>query len=113
MPKESFKKSDQLLFKIMRTAGKFVTTKQFSLTAVYIDYGDSTKALAEIKKMKQLITVVDFCRLDANSEEGKQFVEKLAMIDPPMLLLLDQDEKVVSIDVTERDFDSRFFEMMK
>ena len=113
MPKEAFKNADRLLFNIMRTAGKFVARKDFSLTAVYIDYGDSPKALAEVEKMKRLISVVDFCRLDATSVEGSEFVEQLAMIDPPMLLLLNSDERIVSIDVTEKEFGDRFLKLIK
>ena len=112
-PKEAFKKPDRLLFNIIRTAGKFVARKDFSLTAVYIDYGDSPKALAEVEKMKRLISVVDFCRLDATSVEGSEFVEQLAMIDPPMLLLLNSDERIVSIDVTEKEFGDRFLKLIK
>jgi len=111
MTHQTFKQSDQLIYDMMRIANHHVKRRNFCVTAVYLDPGNIAAATESVRKAAELIKSVDFCRVDMESEEGKKFDERLSLLWPPMLVLLDRENKVVGINVTSTDFEKVFFEL--
>lgn len=108
---KSFAKADKYMYDIMRIANKFVADKRFCLTAIFVDRG-SSKAMDEVRRVARAVPPIDFCRIDANSEEGKKALEKISMFQSPLLLLLDRENRVVGINVQQDAFEKRFFELL-
>jgi hypothetical protein len=110
---DSRQEADSLIFSVMGTAGRFIGSRQFCLTAAFIDYGDNPEAIAEVKHTTSLIRQVDFCRVDATSEGGRELLESMSISSLPMLMLLDQRNTIIGMDVSQIDFEKRFFEHLK
>lgn len=112
MTHQAFRGSDQLLFDTLKIAGTHINSKRFCISAIYIDPGNVTEATTALENVASIVTVIDFCRIDMNSEQGKNMVKTLSMLESPMMMLLDKESKIVGINVFQKDFERTFFELM-
>ena len=108
MPDGSFDESDQILFTVMRAAGKDVPKQKFNLSAVYVDTGGLGKASQELEKLNRLVKSIDSGILKTDIASGSELAEKLELNGKPLLLLLDRDNIVIGVDVKKGDFEKTY-----
>ena len=111
MTHQTFEQADKTMFEMLKIAGQRVTTQKFCISAVFLDPGTFTQATEGIRKASEAVSNVDFCRVDIQSEDGQKLMERISLLWSPMLILLDRENKVVGINVTQADFEKDFFEL--
>ena len=112
MTAETMQQTQQAVGFIMNIAGKYIADEQFCLSLIYIDDGNNEAALSEFKKLAALVDVIDFGWIDSSSEQGKSVIERLAVVSPPMVMMLDAMNQIRGIDVNRLDFERRFKAML-
>ncbi len=97
---------------ILSTAKQYVAKGDFLLTVVLVSSGEDDQNKLEMSKMANLIPIVDFGFLDQESVAGKKLLERLEIRKPPLLLLLDQDDRITGIDINTLDLENRINRLM-
>lgn len=113
MPNGSLEKADKLLFTAMRSAGRDVSKQKFSMIAAYVDSGSNQENKNTIERLRRLVATVDVARLNTEKDDAKQLVESLEIYNDPLLLLLDEQDRVIGIGIEKQDFESRYKSLRK
>ncbi|MEM9411229.1 MAG: hypothetical protein AAGA30_08955, partial [Planctomycetota bacterium] len=110
---KSFSSGDQLLYAMIKLVGKHIAAKKFSLTVVYINDQKNETAYGEFKRLETLVPLVEYAEIDTSSEMGALLLETLGIQTYPSILLLNQEDEVVGLDVEMREFENKFFELIR
>lgn len=111
MTHQTFSQADKVMFDVLKLVTRQIQAENFCMTAVYLDPGNISSANDSMRKVAQAISVVDFCRVDIHSEDGKKLVNRISLLRSPMMFLLDRDNKIVGVNVMPDDFNKTYFEL--
>ena len=109
----SLEDAKDFLLSIFRVAGRDAGRGKFGAAAIFVELGPIESSLSELEKISRLIGTIDVGISRKSSESGNQLMEQLEFDSKPLLLMLDDEDRVIGVDVLKEDFEQTYRDLKK